>query len=82
MSVDFIWVYEDSLDAASCAALIAQFETSQQVVRSSTGGGVDLDLKNSWDITTGKNRTRGILSGCFGVPLSTHYVLTSGAETV
>jgi hypothetical protein len=48
---DFIEVYENALDAATCAALITRFEASGEVQRGSAGGGVDLRYKNSWDIT-------------------------------
>ncbi|MGA8278455.1 MAG: 2OG-Fe(II) oxygenase [Rhodanobacteraceae bacterium] len=47
---DFIEVYNDALDAATCAALIARFETSDHISRGATGGGVDTQLKDSWDI--------------------------------
>ena len=48
--MDFIEVYPDRLPRATCAAIIKQFEASGQAVRGSTGSGVDLALKNSWDI--------------------------------
>ena len=48
--VDFIEVYDDALDAASCRALVDRFERSGQAQRGATGGGVDLTLKDSWDI--------------------------------
>jgi len=47
---DFIEVYDNALDAASCAALIERFERSGQAQRGATGGGVDVTLKDSWDI--------------------------------
>lgn len=47
---DFIEVYEDALPAEACRALIARFDASGQAVRGATGGGVDLALKDSWDI--------------------------------
>lgn len=47
---DFIEVYEDALDAASCRALIERFGASGQALRGATGGGVDVKLKDSWDI--------------------------------
>ena len=47
---DFIEVYDDSLDAATCQALIERFESSGQARRGATGSGVDLTLKDSWDI--------------------------------
>src|SRR5690606_16176226 len=36
--------------ASTCRALIERFEASGQAVRGQTGGGVDLRLKDSWDI--------------------------------
>ena len=50
-AADFIEVYENALDAASCAALIRRFEASNGATRGETGGGVDTTVKNSWDIT-------------------------------
>lgn len=47
---DFIEVYERLIDAPTCAALIERFERSGQAVRGKTGGGVDVTLKDSWDI--------------------------------
>lgn len=47
---DFIEVYDGALDAATCAALIGRFERSGEARRGATGGGVDLALKDSWDI--------------------------------
>ena len=49
-AADFIEVYDDALDAASCAALIERFELSGQAQRGATGSGVDVTLKDSWDI--------------------------------
>ncbi len=50
MSGDFIEVYDDALDAETCAALIRRFEAGGQATRGQTGGGVDVRLKDSWDI--------------------------------
>jgi hypothetical protein len=47
---DFIEVYDQVLDSARCAALIAGFERSGQARRGATGGGVDVTAKDSWDI--------------------------------
>jgi 2OG-Fe(II) oxygenase superfamily len=47
---DFIEVYHDALDATSCRSLIERFEASRLARRGETGGGIDLSLKNSWDI--------------------------------
>jgi hypothetical protein len=49
-AIDFIEVYDDALSAESCQALIARFEQSGQAQRGATGGGVDVSLKDSWDI--------------------------------
>lgn len=50
MSGDFIEVYDGALDAASCAALIRRFDANGQATRGETGSGVDVKLKDSWDI--------------------------------
>jgi hypothetical protein len=47
---DFIEVYENALDPAVCAALLRRFDASGEAVRGATGGGVDVKLKDSWDI--------------------------------
>ena len=47
---DFIEVYDDALAAASCRALIERFEASGLARRGETGGGVDVSIKDSWDI--------------------------------
>jgi hypothetical protein len=47
---DFIEVYENALDAASCAKLIESFEASSKLTRGATGGGVNTELKDSWDL--------------------------------
>jgi 2OG-Fe(II) oxygenase superfamily len=50
MHPDFIEVYTDALDAATCRSFIDRFESSGQAVRGQTGSGVDISMKNSWDI--------------------------------
>jgi hypothetical protein len=47
---DFIEVYPDALDAVACHRLVERFEASGLAVRGETGSGVDVSLKNSWDI--------------------------------
>jgi 2OG-Fe(II) oxygenase superfamily len=47
---DFIEVYDGVLDASTCRGLIDRFEASGLAQRGRTGGGVDLNLKDSWDI--------------------------------
>lgn len=48
--VDFVEVYDDILDAAVCRDIIGRFEASLQARRGETGGGVDVSIKDSWDI--------------------------------
>jgi hypothetical protein len=50
MAPDFVEVYDGMLDASICRKLIERFEASGHARRGETGGGVDLSLKNSWDI--------------------------------
>jgi hypothetical protein len=47
---DFIEVYPAALSKTDCERAIRQFLASNQAVRGSTGSGVDLRLKDSWDI--------------------------------
>jgi hypothetical protein len=47
---DFIEVYDDALDARACRGLIERFEASGIAQRGQTGGGVDVSIKDSWDI--------------------------------
>ena len=47
---DFIEVYDNALDAGACRKLIDRFETSRLARRGETGGGVDVTVKDSWDI--------------------------------
>jgi len=49
-SADFIEVYENALDEASCRALVARYELAGQAQRGATGSGVDTSMKDSWDI--------------------------------
>jgi hypothetical protein len=47
---DFIEVYPGAVDAATCAAAIEYFGRCGQATRGATGSGVDVTLKDSWDI--------------------------------
>ena len=47
---DFIEVYDDALDARVCAELIAAYAKSPHITRGETGGGVNTQLKDSWDL--------------------------------
>ncbi len=47
---DFIEVYESALPREICTSLVQRFDASAQAKRGSTGGGVDVSHKNSWDI--------------------------------
>lgn len=49
-SPDFIAVFPDAAPAERCRQIIDKFEASGQVVRGRTGSGVDVTLKNSFDI--------------------------------
>lgn len=58
---DFIEVYPTALDAALCNNLIERFEQSGEAKRGQVGSGVDIKLKNSYDITiTGKPHWRDV----------------------
>ncbi len=50
MSGDYIELYRQVLDTRACAGLISRFEASGKAVRGRTGNGVDLSMKDSWDI--------------------------------
>lgn len=47
---DFIEIYPRALDPAICAEIIRYFNACGQATRGETGGGVDLELKDSWDV--------------------------------
>ncbi len=47
---DFIETYDHVLSPAACTQLIERFEASGQMRRGATGSGVDLSMKDSWDI--------------------------------
>jgi hypothetical protein len=47
---DFIETYTTDLSAHECAAIVERFEASGQAQRGATGAGVDVQLKDSWDI--------------------------------
>ncbi len=53
--VDFIEAYENAVDPGFCRELIAAFETSDKKTRGSTGSGVNIKLKDSWDITISRH---------------------------
>ena len=47
---DFIEVYDHALDPGICRQIVERFEASRQAVRGVTGSGVDVSVKDSWDI--------------------------------
>ncbi|WP_426174043.1 2OG-Fe(II) oxygenase [Massilia sp. TWR1-2-2] len=49
-SADFIEMSDNAVDAALCRAWIERFEASGQAQRGLTGSGLDLTMKDSWDI--------------------------------
>ncbi|MFT7722127.1 MAG: 2OG-Fe(II) oxygenase [Roseateles sp.] len=52
---DFIEVYDGALSPEACRALIARFQASPHVQRGETGSGVDLAMKDSWDIAISRH---------------------------
>jgi hypothetical protein len=48
--MDFIEVYDNALDAATCRALVERFDRSGHAQRGEAGRGIDTTLKDSWDI--------------------------------
>ena len=53
--LDFVEVYEGVLSPDACKAMIERFDASDQAQRGSTGSGVDVSLKDSWDIQLDKS---------------------------
>ena len=50
-AADFVEVYEDALDPRVCAELVAAYTASgAKITRGETGGGVNTQLKDSWDL--------------------------------
>ena len=47
----FIQMYENAIDSEFCKACIKKFENSQHTHQGRTGNGVDLEKKNSIDIS-------------------------------
>lgn len=47
---DYIELYPEAVDPGVCAALIARFRASQQVSRGRSAAGVDVRVKDSWDL--------------------------------
>jgi hypothetical protein len=74
---DFIELYDHALPSATCAALVARFEGSGQAQRGETGSGVDVSLKDSWDINLDKapgwEAVRDVLNGAMLVAFK-HYL--------
>ncbi len=51
MTADFIEVYPDALDRASCAAIVERFAAADNVKPGRVGGGVIPELKDSLDLS-------------------------------
>lgn len=51
---DFLEVYDEALTPAQCEEVIARFGRSDKVIRGKTGAGVDLNKKDSYDLTIGQ----------------------------
>jgi hypothetical protein len=50
MSGDYIELYPHALDPRACAELIGRFEASGMAARGRSASGVDLRMKDSWDL--------------------------------
>lgn len=50
MSGDYIELYPQALDPRACAELISRFEAGGKAVRGRSASGVDLRMKDSWDL--------------------------------
>jgi hypothetical protein len=58
---DFIEVYPDAVEPATCRQIIAQFEASGQAAAGQVGSGIDTTLKDSLDINiTGRPEWRAL----------------------
>ena len=49
-AVDFIELFDHAVDPGVCREWIRRFEASGQAQRGQTGSGVDVSMKDSWDI--------------------------------
>ncbi len=47
---DFVEVYDDALDRATCRRIVERFDASPAIGRGVTGSGLDVAVKDSWDI--------------------------------
>jgi hypothetical protein len=52
---DFIEVYDGALSPDACGALVERFRASPHAQRGETGSGVDVSLKDSWDIAVSRH---------------------------
>ncbi|MFG6459813.1 2OG-Fe(II) oxygenase [Roseateles sp. BYS96W] len=52
---DFIEVYDGALSPDACRALVERFRASPHAQRGETGSGVDVSLKDSWDIAVSRH---------------------------
>ena len=48
---DFIGIYDDALSAEQCDAIRTRFDGSSKVARGRTGNGIDIEKKDSFDLT-------------------------------
>jgi hypothetical protein len=69
---DFIGVYDDALSAAQCDALVARFDASDKVERGRTGQGVDVQKKDSFDLTIDQHREWDDVTGLLLQTMSRH----------
>lgn len=69
---DFIGVYDVALSAEQCDALVARFDASGQVARGRTGQGVDVQKKDSYDLTIDQFREWDDVTGLLLRTMSRH----------
>ena len=49
-ATDFIEVFDGAIEAATCRSWLDRFESGGRAQRGATGSGVDIAMKDSWDI--------------------------------
>ncbi|WP_026355083.1 2OG-Fe(II) oxygenase [Massilia niastensis] len=69
---DFIGVYDGALTPQQCDDLVARFDASDKVVRGRTGQGVDVQKKDSYDLTIDQYRDWDDVTGLLLATMSRH----------
>ncbi|WP_306582546.1 2OG-Fe(II) oxygenase [Dokdonella sp.] len=66
---DFIEIYPSALQAETCRQIIAAFEDSGKATRGATAGGVNTQLKDSWDLSINKHAEWREVVGLFNATM-------------